>query len=230
MEPELAQPAASPNPVAGYRINHRRNDHGIDAICRELGALRHGTGNDCSGSCAEYGLEDQRRPVIALADHAIGEEIKSAEERACRPKHDAKPENPENRRAERKVHQVFHDDIACIFRTGEAGLDHCKARLHKKDERRSDQRPADVNRRRKVVDIHYRTPLKMDGVYPLPADAGQEYTPLCMIDIFTHEVRKIGTPVIRRTAYRRRSGTASTFCQPAFPVHPQSRAPLPLPQ
>ena len=71
-------------------------------------------------SCTEYGLEDQGRPVVALTDNAVSEEIKASEERACRAEHDAEAEDPEDRRAEREVHQVLHNDVAGILCSGEA--------------------------------------------------------------------------------------------------------------
>ena len=155
VEAKLCEPAAAPDPVTGNRVNDRRNNHRVNAVCREFSALCHRTGNDGRGSCTEYGLEDQSRPVVALTDNAVSEEIKAAEERACRAEHDAEAEDPEDRRAERKVHQVLHNDVAGILCSGEAGLNHCEAGLHEKYKRRRNKRPAYVHRRSKFHDIHF---------------------------------------------------------------------------
>ena len=155
MEAKLCEPAAAPDPVTGNRVNDRRNNHRVNAVCREFSALCHRTGNDGRGSCTEYGLEDQSRPVVALTDNAVREEIKAAEERACRTEHDAEAKDPEDRRAEREVHQVLHNDVAGILCSGEAGLNHCEAGLHEEYQRRRNKRPAYVHRRSKFHDIHF---------------------------------------------------------------------------
>lgn len=141
MEAELSQPAAAPNPVAGNWINDRTDDHGIDAVRAELGSLCHSTGNDGRCGCTEHSLENQGGEA-ALA--AVGHEVKAADECTGAAEHDAKANQPINRRAERKVHQVFHDDVAGILGTGEAGFHHRKACLHKEYERRAEQRPRRV--------------------------------------------------------------------------------------
>ena len=141
MEAELRQPAAAPNPVAGNWINDRTDDHGIDAVRAELGSLCHGTRNDGRCGCTEHSLENQGGEA-ALA--AVGHEVKAANECTSAAEHDAKANQPINRRAERKVHQVFHDDVAGILGTGEAGFHHRKACLHKEYERRAEQRPRRV--------------------------------------------------------------------------------------
>ena len=155
VEAKLCEPAAAPDPVARDRVDNCGNDHRINAVCRELGALCHRTGNDSRSSCTEYGLKDQGRPVVALTDNAVSEEIKAAEERACRAEHDAEAEDPEDWRAEREVHQVLHNDVAGILCSGEAGLNHCEAGLHEEYQRRRNKRPAYVHRRSKFHDIHF---------------------------------------------------------------------------
>ena len=155
MEAKLCEPTAAPDPVTGNRVNDRRNNHRVNAVCRELGALCHRTRNDGRSSCTEYGLEDQGRPVVALTDNAVSEEIKAAEERACRAEHDAEAEDPEDWRAEREVHQVLHNDVAGILCSGEAGLNHCEAGLHEEYQRRRNERPAYIHRRSKFHDIHF---------------------------------------------------------------------------
>ena len=58
------------------------------------------------------------------------EGIDPAKGRRARAKHDAKAEQPVQRRADAKIHQVFHQDVAGVFGPGKACLAHGKARLH----------------------------------------------------------------------------------------------------
>ena len=44
-----------------------------------------------------------------------------------------------------EVHQVFHNDVASVFRAGEAGLDHGEARLHEENEADADEYPEEVS-------------------------------------------------------------------------------------
>lgn len=72
-----------------------------------------------------------------------------------RAKHQAKANNPKNDTAQTQVHKIFHHDIAGIFSSGKTGLDHSKARLHKKYHKRSDQYP---HRIRCCVFFHHHNP------------------------------------------------------------------------
>ena len=40
-----------------------------------------------------------------------------------------------------EVHQILHDDVARVLRTGEAGLHHGKAALHEENQNRADKKP-----------------------------------------------------------------------------------------
>ena len=141
MEAQLSQPAAAPDPVTGDRINNCRNNHGIDAVRGELGSLCHCTGNDGCSGCTEYGLKDQRRIV-----QTGGEYINAADQCAGTAEHQACAEQPENRGAQAEVHEVFHNNIACILCTGEARLDHAEACLHEEYKCCAQQRPRGINR------------------------------------------------------------------------------------
>jgi len=46
------------------------------------------------------------------------------------PEHNREADDPEYDRSDGEVHQVLHDDITGIFRTGKAGFHHGKACLH----------------------------------------------------------------------------------------------------
>ena len=101
MEAKLCEPAAAPDPVTGNRVNNRRDNHRVNAVCRELGALCHGTGNDGRSSCTEYGLEDQGRPVVsAHRQSPSAKKSKPPKNGLCRAEHDAEAEEPEDRRAD----------------------------------------------------------------------------------------------------------------------------------
>ena len=40
-----------------------------------------------------------------------------------------------------EIHQVFHNNVACVLSPGEAGLYHGETALHKKHQNRTDQKP-----------------------------------------------------------------------------------------
>ena len=141
MEAQLCQPAAAPDPMAADRVDDGRNQHGVNAVGRKLGALGHGAGHDGRSGRAEDGLENERCPAAVAAGR---EQVNAADQCARAAEHQAKAENPENRRAQRKVHQVFHNDVARILCTGKAGLYHGKTGLHKEDQRCTQQNPADI--------------------------------------------------------------------------------------
>ena len=71
VETHFAQPAAALDPMAGYRVDDRRNHHRINAVGGKPGALRHSAGHDRRRGGAKHGLEHERRPVVALTDHAV---------------------------------------------------------------------------------------------------------------------------------------------------------------
>lgn len=45
----------------------------------------------------------------------LDQKIKTANQGACSAKHQSKAQYPEDRRTDSKIHQVFHNDIACVF-------------------------------------------------------------------------------------------------------------------
>ena len=151
METQLTEPAAAPDPVAGNRIDQQGDGGGVDAVGAELGALRHGAGDDGGGGGTEDRLENGVGPqgdagrenaAVIFHDHRV----KPAEEAGARAKHDAEADKPETGDADAEVHQVFHQDIAGVFGPGEAGLAHGEARLHEKDQRCAQQHPNGVDR------------------------------------------------------------------------------------
>jgi len=57
------------------------------------------------------------------------------------PHHQGISENRKYHGSYTEVHQVLHDDVARILRTGETGLHHGKAALHEKNQNRPDKKP-----------------------------------------------------------------------------------------
>ena len=43
------------------------------------------------------------------------------------------------------AHEVFHNNVAGVLRSGETSLNHCKTALHKEYQCRTDQEPYAVN-------------------------------------------------------------------------------------
>ena len=156
MEAQLRQPAAAPDPVAGNGINEQRDRRRINTVGGKLGTLGHSPGNDRGGSGAEHRLKHRIGPqrnafgqnrAVILADHGVD----PAEQRCARAEHYAEAKQPEAGRTDAEVHQILHQDIACIFGPCEARLTHGKARLHEKHQRRSQQHPQGIDAR---VHIH----------------------------------------------------------------------------
>ena len=148
MEAQLRQPAAAPDPVAGNRVDKCADRYAVNTIRDEFGPFRHSAGNNSGRRRAENGLEDKiHRGGNRQAEEAVilrHKGIKASDQRAGACEHQAETENPVNRGAESKVHQVFHNNIAGVFRPGKAGLHHSETRLHEKHQRRSKQRPNGV--------------------------------------------------------------------------------------
>ena len=76
------------------------------------------------------------------------EKVRRSDEAAdVRAEHEPEADDPESRRTQCKIHDVLHDDITGVFSPGQACLAHGKARLHKKDQRGSQQHPDGVRGR-----------------------------------------------------------------------------------
>ena len=149
-EAKITEPAAAPDPVAGDGIDEGRNAEGIDTVGEEFCSLRHGAGDDGGGCGAENGLEDQ----IGEQGHALRQDggvvpldhrVQAADQGPAAGEHQAEAQQPVDRRADAEVHEIFHEDVACVLGPGEAGLAHGEARLHQKDQRRAYQDPDGVD-------------------------------------------------------------------------------------
>ena len=141
MKTELGKPAAAPDPVTGNRINHQTDDQAVNTIRKKFGTFCHGTGNDGGSSCTEDGLENEKSPERnAVRCHGCsiigfrGDTADLTEEAVAGSEHDTETDEPEDRGSDTEIHEVFHDDVAGIFCTGEAGLYHGKTGLHEEDQ------------------------------------------------------------------------------------------------
>ena len=150
MEAHLAEPAAAPGPMARDRIDDEADEQRIEAVRRELRALCHGTRNNRRGRRAEDRLEDDvgecRITSIRTRIEHLDEEIRRADDAAdVIAEHQAEADNPERDGADAEIHEVLHDDVAGIFRTRQAGLDHREAWLHEEDECSAEENPDRVH-------------------------------------------------------------------------------------
>ena len=148
VEAHLADEAAAPDPVTGDRVNHKADHKTVYTVRREFCTLSHGTGNDSSRGCTEDSLENQKCPerntvrkhcasVICLG----GNSADSSEEAVSCSKHNTETNQPECRSTDTEVHQVFHDNVTCVFCSGETGFHHCEACLHEEDKRGANKHP-----------------------------------------------------------------------------------------
>ena len=147
MKAHLSEPAAAPNPMTGNRVDEQGDAQRVQAVCGELGTLCHRTGdNGCRGR-TEYRLENQeckKRNAIRQNRRII-----SANHRiqfTAGTEHQAEANQPEYRCTDGKVHQVLHQDVAGVLRTGKTGLAHGKACLHEEHQSRTEQNPYGVYR------------------------------------------------------------------------------------
>ena len=159
VETELHQPAAAPYPVRFYRVYHKADNARINAVRQELRALCHCAGNDSCRSRAEHEIEHEGRPVEMRVVGEYAEGGHSAEPaQHVLAHHKTEAEKCEHDCADAEVHEVLHDDVARVFRTGKTCFDHCEARLHKEHEGCADQVPNTeyfgINCFHDVVSIH----------------------------------------------------------------------------
>ena len=149
MEAKLGEPAAAPDPVSGDRIDQERNDHGINAVRGEFRAFCHRARDDRRRSRTEDGLEeeiDQRRIACIARVIVSDEEIRRTDDTAdIGAEHEPEAQDPENDGAQRKVHEILHDDVACILRSREPCLHHRKPRLHEEDQDSPQQCPGRIH-------------------------------------------------------------------------------------
>ena len=136
MEAQLGQPAPTPDPASGDRVNHQGNSGRVDTVSAELGALCHSPRDNGGRSSAEHCLEDgvgpqrdPRRKDTAVIPHDQG--IDGAEQGGAAAEHDAEAHQPETGRTDTEVHQILHQDISRVFRPCKACLTHGEAGLHK---------------------------------------------------------------------------------------------------
>jgi hypothetical protein len=91
------------------------------------------------------------------------------------PEHEAKSDGPEGNGADRKIHEVLHDDVDGIFSSGKAGFHHGEPGLHEKDQGGGHKRP-------EIIGVGLD---KIDGLFvaqdggcrvfgPCPEGAGQQ--------------------------------------------------------
>ena len=127
--------------MTGNRINHQTDDQAVNTIRKKFGTFCHGTGNDGGSSCTEDGLENEKSPERnAVRCHGCsiigfrGDTADLTEEAVAGSEHDTETDEPEDRGSDTEIHEVFHDDVAGIFCTGEAGLYHGKTGLHEEDQ------------------------------------------------------------------------------------------------
>ena len=152
MEPELTQPAAAPDPVRFDRVDEQRDNARVDTVSGEFRSFRHRAGYDGRGGGAENEVEYEcgsggkvavpgRRDELLEVTEQVHVRDTDQSEQGILAHHDRVAQESEHDRADTKVHQVFHDDVAGVLGAGKARLYHGKACLHPEHQRGSDQEP-----------------------------------------------------------------------------------------
>ena len=132
--------------MSGDRIDQERDQNGIDAVGGEFRTFSHRAGDDRRRGRTEDGLEeevDQRRIACIAGVIVSDEEIRRAD-----------AQDPENDGAKCKVHEILHDDVACILCSREPSLHHRKSRLHEEYQHSPQQCPGRI--RRGVLSLRIR--------------------------------------------------------------------------
>ena len=139
VEAQLGQPASAPDPVTGNGVDDQADGNTVNAVGRKFSPFCHGTGNDGGSRRTEYCLEDQechRRKARVFCHVVVGyKEVRRADDAAdIRAEHQPEPDDPERGRAQRKVHDIFHHDVAGVFCPGQTCFAHSKTGLHEEDQ------------------------------------------------------------------------------------------------
>ena len=71
--------------------------------------------------------------------------VQATDQGSAAGEHQAESQQPVDRRADAEVHQVLHQNIACVLGPGKSRLTHGKAGLHEKDQRGAQQHPDRVH-------------------------------------------------------------------------------------
>ena len=165
METYLRKPASAPDPVRLDRIDDSRDHCGINAVGKELRPLGHRPGNDRGSGGAEHEVENKTGKIELRVSC---EQVKA---RAPDDPHHVfsqqqrKPDQDKDHRADTEIHQVLHQDIARVLRSGKSCLHHGETCLHPEHQRGADQEPDSkyilVNSSQQQFLIHFFTPLKI---------------------------------------------------------------------
>ena len=127
------------------------NDCGINAVGGELGTLCHSAGDDGGGGGTEDQVEDEGGSGGEALSGACDEGLEvcpqfhvgqtDETEQGIFAHHQGVTQEGEDDGADTEVHQVLHDDVACVLRSGKACLYHGEAGLHPEDQSGADQIP-----------------------------------------------------------------------------------------
>ncbi len=154
------QPAAAEDPVADHRIQHRREDHGVDQVGAELDPLERRAPDDRQGDGAEDELEEQERgwtDRVRLEERDLGrrrlrrradveEEPGIAGDQAGAAPGEREPHRPVGERCDREVDEDLRHSGARVLHPREADLEQQEPRLHEHHEHGRDDDPHRVQR------------------------------------------------------------------------------------
>ena len=110
-----------------------------------MNLVRQSAGHDGCGSCAEDQVEYEVGPVKVCV---AGENIKpgfSDEADDIFAQKKTETDYDEHDGTDTEVHQVLHDDVTSIFRSGKSCLHHRETCLHPEHQCRTDQEPDAVD-------------------------------------------------------------------------------------
>mmetsp|Transcript_10538 Transcript_10538/g.30002 ORF Transcript_10538/g.30002 Transcript_10538/m.30002 type:complete len:200 (+) Transcript_10538:935-1534(+) len=137
-----SQPAiASPAPVDHNRVDEGSDHAGVDEVCVEGAALRHGARHDSGGSGGEGPLE-QPVGVRGAASHDVpggADEAAGARAVGQRVANDVPDEG-----AQASVHHILDKDVLGVLGSHAASLEEGETGLHEEHEDGAEQQPENV--------------------------------------------------------------------------------------
>ncbi len=141
MKSHLCKEPAAPDPVRFDRIDHRRDNCGINAVGYKFCPLSHGTRNDRRRRRTKYQIEDKVGPVKAFISRENIKSRLSDKAKHIFSQQKPKPDQDKYHRTDTKIHQVLHQDIPRILSPCKTRLHHGKAGLHPEYQCGANQKP-----------------------------------------------------------------------------------------
>ena len=123
----IHQPASTPRPMPGNRIDKHADKHRIYQIHRKFCTLGHCPGNNCCRCSTKDCLKNQepfyRQTIGNNLIHNFQIEEMRCPDKFSDSKHQSETDKPKQNRTEHKINTVFHQNVSRVFGPGKSGFD-----------------------------------------------------------------------------------------------------------